>query len=213
MSAQVLYRPAEPRDERRLGEIAHATGYFGDPATRFFPDQVLFADLWVRPYLHGGGGASFVAELDGEVQGYVLGAPDPVAYQRALIRTVTRHVLPRLLTGRYLRPWPGLVYLLRAAVFSGPHADPAQFPAHLHLNLMPGARGQGLSGPLLELHLARLAELGVRGIQLSTTLENTAALRTYRRRGFVVAGARRTALWTPWLGRPAVQVVLTRSVA
>lgn len=213
MPAQVLYRPAEPRDERRLGEIAYATGYFGDPATRYFPDEVLFADLWVRPYLHGGGGASFVVELAGEVQGYVLGAPDPAAYQRALTRTVRGHVLPSLLAGRYRRPWPGLWYLLRAGLHSGPHADPAVFPAHLHLNLLPAARGQGLSGPLLDLHLARLAGLGVRGVQLSTTLENVAALRTYRRRGFVVAGARRTPLWTPWLGHPAVQVVMTRPVS
>lgn len=213
MPPQVLYRPAEPRDERRLGEIAHATAYFGDPATRHFPDEALFADLWVRPYLRGGGGASFVVELDGEVQGYLLGAPDPAAYRRAVARTVQGRVLPRLLTGQYRRPWPGLLYLLRAALFNGPHADPALFPAHLHLNLLPAARGQGLSGPLLDLHLARLAELGVRGVQLSTTLENTAALRTYRRRGFVVVGVRRTPLWTPWLGRPAVHVVLTRPVS
>ncbi|KQR22795.1 GNAT family N-acetyltransferase [Deinococcus sp. Leaf326] len=212
MSAQVLYRSAEPRDERLLGEIAHATGYFGDPATCFFPDLQLFADLWVRPYLHGGGGASFVVELGGEVQGYILGAPDPDAYRRAVVQTVQQRVLPRLLAGQYRRPWPGLLYLLRAAVFGGPHADPETFPAHLHLNLLPIARGRGLSGPLLELHLARLAELGARGVQLSTTLENAAALRTYQRCGFVISGARRTPLWTPWLGRPAVHVVMTRPV-
>lgn len=211
-SHQVLYRPAELRDEHRLGEIAHATGYFGDPATRFFPDEALFADLWVRPYLHGGGGASFVVELGGEVQGYILGSPDPAAYRHAVTRTVRQRVLPRLLAGQYRQPWPGLLYLLRAALFGGPHADLALFPAHLHLNLLPAARGQGLSGPLLDLHLARLAELGARGVQLSTTLENAAALRTYRRRGFVIAGARRTALWTPWLGRAAVHVVMTRPI-
>ena len=209
MSSSVLYRPAEPRDERRLGEIAFATGYFGDPATRHFPDPALFADLWVRPYLTNLK-TSFVVEIGGEVQGYLLGAPDPTTYRRAVTATVLRQVALRLLRGRYTQPWPGLRYLLRAALHPGPHADWGMFPAHLHLNLMPGARGRGLSSPLLELHLQRLTELGIPGVQLSTTLENAVALRVYRRHGFVVWGARRTALWTPWLGRPAVQVVMAR---
>ena len=119
---------------------------------------------------------------------------------------------PRLLCGGYSNPLGTLPYFVRSVLFGGPHADWNVFPAHLHLNLLPGVRGQGYSRPLMELHLARLRELGVRGVQLSTTLENRAALRVYEKHGFRLVAARRTALWTPWLGHPAVHVALARQL-
>lgn len=209
---QPSFRPALPSDEERLGEIAYQTGFFGDSAARYFPDPHLFADLWVRPYLRGGGGASFVLEVNGRVEGYILGAVDQGRYTRALLKVLLCRVLPKLLGGDYKQPWRTLPYFTRAALFAGPHADWQLFPAHLHLNLLPDVRGQGYSRPLLELHLERLQELGVRGVQLSTTLENVAALHVYRKYGFQVVAAKRTALWTPWLGHRAVHVALAKTL-
>lgn len=211
----ITLRPAHQEDEARLGEIAFLTGFFGDSAARYFPDARLYGDLWVRPYLRGGGAASFVVEgPDGEggrqVMGYVLGAADQGVYTRALLRVIFLRMIPHLFTGRYRQPWKAAPYLIRAALFASPHADWAVFPAHLHLNLLPGVRGLGLSRPLLEANLAALTALGVRGVQLTTTLENVAALRVYEKHGFTLVAAQRSALWTPWLGHPAEHVALAR---
>ncbi|MFC4639200.1 GNAT family N-acetyltransferase [Deinococcus hohokamensis] len=204
----VQVRPVRPGDEVALGRVAYQTGFFGESAEHYFPDAGLFADLWVRPYLHGAGAACFVAVGPGEeVLGYVLGAPGPARYRRALWRVGRTRLRPRL---RRLDPAlrASLRHLIRLARFPGPRADSRQFPAHLHLNLLPQARGQGVGAALLTAHLDGLRALGVPGVQLSTTTENRAALRLYRRFGFREAGRRVSPLWTPWLGHPAEHVVM-----
>ncbi|WP_343759014.1 GNAT family N-acetyltransferase [Deinococcus depolymerans] len=159
------------------------------------------------PYLRGGVGC-LLAERDGQLLGYVLGRADPGGYRRALLAAAGR------VAGRIVRPDTrlSLRYLLRAARHPGPHADERQYPAHLHLNLLPGARGQGVGRQLLLAHLQALRDAGVPGTQLSTTTENVAALRLYTRAGFEVAAQRDSDLWTPWLGRPARHVVMVQSL-
>lgn len=205
-----LIRPALPADEARLGEIAYLTGYFGNSAATYFPDRQLFADLWIRAYFRLPAAVGFVAQVDGDVVGYVIGSANEVAYRRALARVVADTVVPGLLTRRYTRPLSGLAYLLRTLRYPSPHAPVSEFPAHLHLNLLPLARGLGLGLGLLQAFLERSGQLGVPGVQLSTTDQNHAALGLYAKAGFTVAAAERSGLWTPWLGEPAQQLCLTR---
>ena len=161
-----LVRPAQPKDQLAVGAIAYATGYFGDSAVKYFPAQALFSALWVGPYFHGAGFACQVAEVDSQVVGYILGAPDWFNYRRGLW-----HAVPGILSAR--PPLPTLLaclpYLLRAAVWHAPQADPHLYPAHLYLNLLSGARGHHLGERLLRAHLTTLAGAGVPGVQLSTT--------------------------------------------
>lgn len=113
-----------------------------------------------------------------------------------------------MLGGGYTRPLAAGPYLLRAPRFPSPHAPWDLSPAHLHLNLLPAARGSGLGRRLLEAHLHALEAAGVPGVQLSTTRENTAALILYRKCGFEEVAARLTPLWTPWMGRPVEHLAL-----
>lgn len=198
-------RPARPDDARAAGHVAYETGFFGASAARYFPAPDLFARLWVGPYFAGAGAGLFVTHDACGVTGYVLGSPDPQRYRRALLR-----VLPGTWRDTPPRALPAVTrYLLRAARHPAPHAPPDRYPAHLHLNLLPRARGQRLADPLLDAHLGTLRTLGVPGVQLSTTSENRAALAAYRRHGFEVRERRLTDLWTPWLGHPAEHVVMT----
>jgi ribosomal protein S18 acetylase RimI-like enzyme len=207
---RLLIRPLRPTDEARLGEIAYLTGFFGASAERYFPDRQLFADLWVRAYFRLPESVGFVAQGDGEVIGYIVGSVDEGAYRQALGRVVVDTVLPGLLTRRYRRPLSALPYLRRSLRYPSPHASETEFPAHLHLNLLPQSRGLGLGRSLLQTFLGRLQELGIPGVQLSTTDENGAALGLYASAGFSIAASKTTGLWTPWLGHPARQLCLTR---
>lgn len=212
MLRAMLIRPAHTGDLARLGEVAYHTGFFGESAARYFPDAALFADLWVAPYLRLDVNVSFVAELDGVTCGYILGAADGGSYGRALRAVLVDTVAPGMVLGRYRRPFGAGRYLARAAAFPSPHAPDAVYPAHLHVNLLPAARGLGVGRALLETFLARLVALRVGGVQLSTTSENQAALRLYRQAGFHVSRSRVTPLWTPWLGHPAQHLCLARSL-
>lgn len=209
-AADFTLREATPADEAGIGEVAYLTGFFGESAGRYFPDRQLFVDLWVHPYFAGGGRVGFVIEQGGKIVGYILGAPDQAVYSRAVLRIVFGRVLPHAVRGRYRQQLNIVRYFIRTLLFPSPHADWALFPAHLHLNLLPEARGFGLSGPLLERFMARLKALGVRGVQLSTTLENTVALKVYQKQGFMLVAAKRTGFWKPWLGKPVEHVALVR---
>lgn len=198
-------RPVQLTDQAVVGDIAYATGFFGGSAARYFPAQTLFKALWVGPYFHGAGFAGFVAEVDGQVVGYVLGSPDWSLYRPGLWRAI-----PAALASRSSLPdvLASLPYLMRATWWRATHADPHLYPAHLHLNLLPEARGHYLGERLLRAHLTTLAGAGVPGVQFSTTTENEAALGLYRKLGFQVLHTRPTSLWEPWLGRETTQVVM-----
>ncbi len=205
----VIIRVAHPCDAAAVGGIAFETGFFGGSAARYFPAPELFSVLWAGPYFAGAGAGLWVAEDEQGVAGYVVGSPDPAGYRRAL-RQVALHrawrVTPVVAVPAVAR------YLVRAARMPGPHASEVRFPAHLHLNLLPRLRGQRVGDALLDAHLSTLRSLGVPGVQLSTTSENRAALRLYRRHGFEVAARRLSGLWTPWLGHPAEHVVMVRGL-
>ncbi|WP_261663169.1 GNAT family N-acetyltransferase [Deinococcus sp. Marseille-Q6407] len=204
----VALRPPVPADLAALGEVAYQTGFFGESAARYFPDRRLFTLLWVWPYLHGAGGPGcLVAEVNGQVQGYILGNADPARYRQVVTQAGLLGAAASL-GGEVYRPQDCWRYLLRLARHPAPHADERLYPAHLHINLLPGNRGLGLGKRLLGAHLDALRASGVPGVQLSTTAENVPALGLYRRLGFQELAHQESDLWTPWLGHPTAQIVM-----
>lgn len=200
-------RLALPADFAALTEVAYATGFFGRSAEVYFPAKALFGELWVGPYLGPAGGCGLVLEEEGQILGYVLGAQDPLAYRRYFLQGLPRWLL-QAVQGRYPGLGTSLRFLLRALRYPPQTAPLRLFPAHLHLNLLSRARGQGWGEQLLRAHLACLREKGLSGVQLSTTEENRAALGLYQKLGFQEYARWTSPLWAPWLGRPVVHLTL-----
>jgi ribosomal-protein-alanine N-acetyltransferase len=61
----------------------------------------------------------------------------------------------------------------------------------LSVAIAPAWRGRGFSGPLLDLHLRRLAGLGARAVFLEVDEGNQPARRLYGRAGFIEVGRRK----------------------
>ncbi|SMB92463.1 GNAT family N-acetyltransferase [Deinococcus hopiensis] len=206
-------RSLQAGDLATVAAVAYETGFFGESAARYFPDTALFGELWARAYFleELNGPLGFAAEAGGQFLGYIIGTADMDAYRRRFVQ-----VLGRVAWGALRGAYPQLVgclpYLTRAARYPGPHAPEEAYPAHLHLNLRPEARGLGLGGALLDAYLEALRVRGAAGVQLSTTTENTAAVALYERRGLRVWAARKTPLWRPWLGRDATHIVMVRTL-
>ncbi len=208
-SAAFAIRPVVAADRRALGQIAYETGFFGASAEVFFPDPKLFGELWVGPYLNDVGCCNFAAESEGTVVGYIIGACDTRVYQRYFARRFPK-LVGQLIRGDYPYWRRSLSYLLRALRYSARAAPRADYPAHLHINLLPGARGHGSGGKLLAAFLGCLGERGVEGVQLSTTRENDGAIRLYERHGFEVYIEYESPLWHRWLGRNVSHVIMTK---
>lgn len=66
--------------------------------------------------------------------------------------------------------------------------DDPRWPAHLHINLVPDARGTGAAAGLMHSWFDRLAESGTPGCYAQTLVENTRAVRFFRRMGFTEHG-------------------------
>ena len=204
-------RPYRPEDRAAVRHIAHLTGLFGDPITAFVPDEELFADLWTAVYTDVFSQLAFVATLEDDPVGYIIGVTDG----RALTMAYLRHLLPlivhRSLRGEYRQWRESLPYIVRLALEPASHAPTVDFPAHLHINLLERARGHGLGRALLERFLAHLETLGVPGVQLSTTNRNVVAVRLYERCGFRVWSSNRIKAYERIVSGDVNRLVMVRS--
>ena len=96
---------------------------------------------------------------------------------------IRRLLLDRNVVAQRMTLGPKLIgfILSRAA------ADEAEI---LSVAIAPGWKGHGFSRQLLDLHLRRLAGIGVRSVYLEVGENNTPACRLYRRAGFREVGRR-----------------------
>ena len=200
-------RPYSPGDRAALYQIAADTAYFGDPVEEFLPDRRFLLDVFVSYYLDCEPEHAWVADVDGAVAGYLTGSTGGAAASAGQLRSGLR-ASAKLLAGRYHLGSTGREHLRRTvlAKLRGeyPGVDERAYPAHLHVNLAPAARGHSLGRRLLEACLGQMAQLGVPGLHLNTTNLNAAAIRLYEKAGFELLGRRRTWLWEQHM--PGVEV-------
>ena len=149
-------------------EICVRTGDAGADATGLHADPRVLTDRWAAPYLDLEPEHAWVAELDGTVVGYLLGASDTHGFAR-----------------RFAEHPSSLTVAERESHADGLRADaPEAYPAHLHVDILPGAQGRGVGRMLIEAFLAQLAAEGVPGVHLGVDPRNTGALAFYPRVGF-----------------------------
>jgi ribosomal protein S18 acetylase RimI-like enzyme len=158
----------------------------GEPADWYWRDAVSFADVWSGYYTDHEPESAFVAADGDEVLGYLLGCVDTTRAQSprdAIVRQlVRRQLLVRPGTAGFF--WRSLWDTLRdAGVPSGELRD-SRWPSHLHINLLPAARGRGAGRGLVEAWVERLRRLRSPGCHLGTMAENTNAIQFFRSVGF-----------------------------
>ena len=178
-------RPFRPGDEPALAEICLRTADAGADAAGIFADDDLWAEVFVLPYAARHPELAFVVEDEtGTPVGYVVGTPDTAAFEE-WFRT---EWWPRFAT-RWPEPEREETRqdgTLRYAYGRRAGAEPygAEFPAHLHIDLLPAAQGQGWGRRLIDTLIAALRERGVTGLHLVASSQNTGALAFYTRLGF-----------------------------
>ena len=90
--------------------------------------------------------------------------------------------------------------------------DLDRFPADLHINLLPAARGQRFGRALVTTWFERLVELGGPGVHLGTWGENAGAISFFRSVGFIESGERSPNLFRLRDGELATVAHFTRPV-
>jgi GNAT superfamily N-acetyltransferase len=132
------------------------------------PERDAFRERWLGRFLQGGGDVVLLAMTGANtVAGYLVGALDNPTEQA------------RFADIGYFRE-------------EFAHLTPL-FPAHLHINLTPAFRSQGIGALLIEVFAQRAREAGARGMHVVTG-RGMRNVRFYQRCGFRERGA------APWKG-------------
>lgn len=177
-------RNFRPEDRADCYDVCVKTGLGGQDATGVYRDDDLIPEIFCGPYVDLEPGLAFVVDNGARVVGYALGAADT----RDFVERYRAQVLPafarrfgamagvsddeREMTELGLQPQRMLI----------PELD--DFPAHLHIDLLPEAQGQGLGRQLIETLLDELAARGATGVHLEMDPANEGAGAFYARLGF-----------------------------
>lgn len=179
-----MIRPYGPADLAALRRACLLTGNSGADASGLYSSDDLLPDVFVEPHVTLSPETAWVVDTGSGPVGYLVGVLDTRAFAQ-----------------RWLREWTPVFAQRHARVA----ADPAEqwvvdygygadwmlipqvdeFPAHLHIGLLPEAQGAGWGRALMR-HLAGAAlAAGVPGIHLGMSHDNLGALAFYQRLGFV----------------------------
>jgi len=179
-----VIRPYTPADYDTVSRICTLTAERGGDATGLYVSDELMPDIFVRPYVSLEPELAFVVEDEEGVAGYIVGVADT----RRFVERFRREWLPRIEAAyehtepvvtkddliRHLGFWPERMLI--------PELD--EYPAHLHIDLLPRLQGKGFGRELIGTLTAALRERRVPGLHLTMDAANTNARAFYDRLGF-----------------------------
>jgi ribosomal protein S18 acetylase RimI-like enzyme len=178
-------------DRQAVRDVCWETAYLGERIDFLYEDRESWADLFTSYYTDEEPESSWVVTAsDGRVVGYLLGCTDT---RRAFSewQVALRHHLTRFLWARpgtagfwWRVAWDRLLDSHPAA----PRVDLSRHPAHVHIDLLPEARGRGMGPALFDTWHAHLRQLGVRGTHCQVLADNTRIVGLLTRLGYATQG-------------------------
>ena len=164
------------------------TGDFGQDGEPFYrEDPDALGRIFVGPYLAYEPDLSLLLEDDAGVCGYALGAFDSHSFYHRYEtewrpRLCAEFPAPTGDPGRWTRVQQAHHWYHHPDYFMPEPA--AEYPSHLHIDLLPRAQGRGYGRRMLEDVMTRLAGRGSPGAHLGVSLVNLPAIGFYERLGF-----------------------------
>ncbi len=183
----MILRNGHLSDLPYLYEICHQTGYLGGDASDQVSDRLLLGHYFAAPYVVHDPTWCWVAGDELGPVGYLVTTPD----SRTFAGWMNNSWLPairRLSPQRSAPGWSSFESWLRNLVHE-PAGFPdfvEDYPAHLHIDFLPRAQGQGLGTRALNLFLTQARQAKVAGFHLGVAAENSKAQAFYSSRGFEI---------------------------
>lgn len=179
-------RPYHPSDLSMLYRICLLTADSGKDAAGLFKDPDLPGHFYAAPYALFEPELCFVATNNNNPCGYILGTKDSQVFADKL----EADWLPPLRL-RYKIPDENEISA-DAAIIRRIHTgyivkeELLEYPAHLHIDILPEGQGQGLGRKLMNTFIDKLKDLNVPSLHLEVGKRNTGAVKYYEKMCFHV---------------------------
>lgn len=181
-------RPARESDRDALYRICLETGDSGADGTHLYADPLILGHVYAGPYLAHAPGFAFVLEDEQGVCGYVIGALDSRQFEDTLEREWwpalrAQYPDPLEIPRERRTPDQRMMHLIHH-----PNRTPdellTEYPAHLHIDLLPRGQGGGNGKRLMHALLQALRDAGATGVHLGVGGRNVKAQGFYHHLGF-----------------------------
>lgn len=129
-------------------------------------------DVYCRYYIEQEPESCFVVtDQSDEAKGYILCVKDYDRYKE-------------IFKEKYLNTWNLATLIMGNFAMKSIKDYVKEYPAHLHIDLLPECQGQGYGRKLIEVLVAHLKERGINGLMLHVSMKNEGAITFYKRCGF-----------------------------
>lgn len=174
---RAIYGEDEFARPRLLRKYPRMASYLADEAslyyTRYEPESL------------------FVAEAEGKIVGALLGCVHTARHEKFYQRRVRPYLILSWLTGAYGSPFWAITVIrteLAGREVTPPRVDREQYPAHLHIGVLPSWRRQGIGMALMDRFTEYLRQKGVTGFHLYASSYHPMGMAFYRKLGLEELG-------------------------
>lgn len=187
-NTNISLRHPTPKDHDALYFISVVTGDSGKDARPLLRDHSLIGAIYAVPYAVMEPQLCWVAEDAEGVLGFVVGTLDTRAFEHRLktewypsirLRTVDPGPNPRADATQDEREL-SLIHHPRPI----PEPVVARYPAHMHMNLLPRARGRGVGRSLFSTWADAAREMGADGVHIGASKRNAGGIAFWAAMGF-----------------------------
>ncbi len=181
-----LYDPQQPSDLANMYRICLLTADNGGDASHLYSHPEMIGDFFAAPYCELEPTLAFVLEDSQGVCGYIIGALDTATFNQTMNTTW----LPKIRKKYPVSTTPETLSSSEQWLSNLIHTDleldedVADYPSHLHIDLLPRAQKQGQGKALMLALWQALKKAGSPAVHLGVSRQNTNAVGFYKTIGF-----------------------------
>jgi hypothetical protein len=179
VAPELKIRGFEARDRCALRQIVYETALMGESAALFFQGQEVISDAFSLYFTDYEPGSCFVAEVNGQLAGYLIGAKNKVAAEAIFNAQLALPLFFKALRSGIFLKIKNLSFIFSCLLdlvkngIKTPDFN-ADYPATFHLNIKDGFRGQEIGTKLINVYLDYLKAAGIPGVHLATMSDRAA---------------------------------------
>ena len=177
-------RSYQSGDRDAVYDICLKTGDSGKDAAHQFTDPLALGHIYAGPYMEYEPQSVFILNNGKNLSGYIMGTMDSKAFYDWMYNEWFQ-----LLRNTYTQPsgdpsrWSRTEKTINIFFTEMNKKLFEEFPAHLHIDLLPIAQGKGQGKLMMDHYISHLVNNDIKGVHLELSITNKLAFNFYKRYG------------------------------